>query len=128
MPTNIKILKLAHDWDKARAHRLAEQKKVDELEVVEKRLKKLLMEAISATKAQSIGDKNYVYAVTSKEEPSPENWPKIYQYIQKTGSFDLLYRRLNAAAVKERWEEGVKIPGITKFPVEDISRTKAKGA
>jgi hypothetical protein len=126
--TNSKILAIAHAWDKARARRLAEQKKVDELAVEERRLKDQLVGAIRATKAKSIGDNDYVYALVPRMEPTPENWPKLYQYIQKTGSFDLLYRRINPAAVKERWEEGVRIPGVSKFPVEELSRTKAKGA
>jgi len=38
----------------------------------------------------------------------------------------LLFRRINAAAVKERWENTVLVPGVAAFPVEKLSITKAK--
>ena len=54
------------------------------------------------------------------------DWPLLYAHIQKTGEFELLERRLGKGAAQERIDQGIKIPGVTLFPVETISDTKAK--
>lgn len=128
MATNSAILALAHEWQEQRNARLNLQKKVDAMEEDEKKQKAKLIDTIKKTKAQAVGDKANVFQVVTKDEPAVEDWNKLQAHILRTGEFDLLYRRVNPAGVKERWEEGKKVPGVTKFPVETLSVTKAKGA
>jgi len=119
-------LQLALQWREARAARLAAQKQVDVLEIQERELKKQVMERLAkaANKAVSNGDR--LFQLVTKDEPTAEDWPKIYAHIKKTGEFDLLERRLSKAAVKERNEVGEKIPGVAWYPVDSLSDTKAK--
>ena len=78
----------------------------------------------SANKSVSNGDRLFQWV--EKDEPAIDNWPELYKHIQKTGEFELLQRRLNTGSVKERWEIGKKVPGVTSIPVESLSDTKAK--
>ena len=119
-------LLIAQEYVELRERRLAEQKKVDALETQEKGKKKLLMDMLVALKINSVGDTDKIYALVTQDEPTVEDWEKLYSYIQKTGEFDLLYRRVNSAAVKERWEQSKAIPGITKFPAISLSVTRSK--
>src|SRR5262245_59568569 len=50
-------------------------------------------------------------------EPKAEDWPAIYKHIQETGEFELLHKRLTGSAIKERWDAGVEVPGVERYPV-----------
>jgi hypothetical protein len=56
-----------------------------------------------------------------------EGWPKLYAYIKRTGSFDLLNRAVNRSAVTERWDNKKQVPGVTVFHVKKVSCTKLGG-
>ena len=58
------------------------------------------------------------------EVPQVEDWDKLRKYIVKTGSWELLQKRVNSAPCAERWEAGEKIPGVTAFPKVTISLNK----
>ena len=36
----------------------------------------------------------------------------------------ILQRRIGERAVKDRWDDGVKIPGIVSYPIDEISYSK----
>jgi hypothetical protein len=48
------------------------------------------------------------------EVPEVVSYPELYQYILETSSFDLLQRRLSLAGVRERWQEGLDVPGVAR--------------
>jgi len=48
-------------------------------------------------------------------EPVVSDWPGLLDYIRKTGSLDLLHKRLTVAAVKLRWADGVALPGVEAY-------------
>jgi|AntRauTorckE5430_2_1112549.scaffolds.fasta_scaffold142298_1 hypothetical protein len=56
--------------------------------------------------------------------PQAEDWSKLYEHIQDTGSFHLLNRALNAAAYRETLESGVEVPGIVPFNKVTLSVRK----
>lgn len=122
-----KALDLALQWRKARAERLAQQRLVDKMEEVEKNLKKQVVEALSKAKNKAVSNGDRLFQLITKDEPEVEDWPTLYKHIQKTGEFELLFRRINTAAVKERWELSQKVPGVGHIPVETLSDTQAKG-
>lgn len=41
-----------------------------------------------------------------------DSWEKLYAYIKKTGSFDLLHKRVSLHAVEEREEAKKPVPGV----------------
>lgn len=109
---------------RARKARLAKQHEVDELEVVEKKLKAEIIAKLNETKAMAIGGNLVTLTLKRKFKPTTRDWQKVYDYIQETGSWDLLQKRLTETAVTLRWEDGVEIPGIEKFPVDELSITE----
>jgi hypothetical protein len=66
-------------------------------------------------------------AVIPVVETANGGWEKLYAYIKKTGSFELLGRALNRAAVIERWDAKKQIPGVGKFHAKKVSCTKLGG-
>lgn len=121
-------LEVAQSYTTLREQRLEIQKKVDEIEVREKQAKKMLMDMLIALNVNSVGDTKKIYELVTQDEPTVDSFEQLYAHIRSTGEFDLLYRRVNSAAVKERWDLGQEVPGIKKFPAISLSVTKAKGA
>jgi hypothetical protein len=115
------LAELADEYFLLRQERLEEQKYVDKLEEKEKKLKQYLMDAFLETKSTAIGGRLVEISVVEKVEPTVENYDALYKHVQATGEFDLLYRRVNAAAVKERWQLHEKVPGVVGFPVQSLS-------
>jgi hypothetical protein len=37
------------------------------------------------------------------------------------GAWDIMQKRLTQTAIDLRWEDGVSIPGVEAFPVDDLS-------
>jgi hypothetical protein len=115
---------LVDAYYESREERLAAQRKVDEMDAQEKYLKAQLIEAFRNGKITAAGGKAAIIRHTVVFEPSIEEIDKLYAHIRTTGEFDLLYRRINAKAVKERKDVGVDVPGITWFPVDKLSISK----
>lgn len=66
-------------------------------------------------------------SVSRSEVPTPDDWAAIDKYILKTKDLSLLQRRLGVEAVRERWAEGVAIPGVSKFTKVRLHLTAVKG-
>jgi len=65
--------------------------------------------------------------VTVKSVPVVNDWTALYAHIAKKKEFDLLNKALNAAAVKERWEQQKQVPGVGSFIAKKVSCTKLGG-
>ena len=120
------LITTALNWRKLRIARLELAKQVAEMEAREKALKALLIESLKKSTNKSCSDGKRLFQLVTKDEPTVEDWGKTYAHIQKTGDFDLLHKRLNGAAVKERWEAKQKVPGVGSIPVDTLSDTAAK--
>jgi hypothetical protein len=95
-----------------RKRRLELQREADKLEQEEKALAETVIQemvSLGQDKAK-IGD-DVVY-LKETIEPVATSWPDILDYIKRTGSTDLLQKRLTASAVKSRWDDGEIIDGI----------------
>ena len=54
-----------------------------------------------------------------------EDWPAFHAYIQQTGEFELLEARASRGALKERAEDGGKLPpGVKQDSIFSYSLTK----
>lgn len=126
-PTSKGALKLAQKYYAAREDRLAADKVVELKKEVETSLKMQLIVMLHALEINSVGDPQRIYALVTKPEPQVEDWSRLYGHIKQTGEFELLFRRINPGAIKERWDAKEEVPGVGKFPVETLSVTKAKG-
>jgi hypothetical protein len=115
------IKTLADFWGMKRIERLAAQKIVDKIEDEEKQLKAQLIQACKEAGISSIGGSKYGANYKTKDKPTVGDWAKLYAFIKENDAFDLLHKRLTEKAVEERWEDNVEIPGVVKFPVDDIT-------
>lgn len=120
------VLDLAVAYQKKRDERLALSKVVEKMAEEEAELKTQTMNALHAANINSVGNAKNVFAIVTKMEPQVENWERLYAHIKETGNFELLFRRINPTAIKERWENSAIVPGVGAFPVEKLSITKAK--
>jgi len=104
-----------------RAERLAAKHVMDELEVEEKKLKAEVIQAMIKAKATSHGGKKYGVNYKRKDKPTAGDWPKIYEWIAQNDGWDILQKRLTESAVEARREDGIVIPGIVMFQVDDVT-------
>jgi hypothetical protein len=107
-----------------REDRLAAQRELSLREVQEKELKEKLITAFREGKITAAGGKAAIIRHSVSFEPTLDDADKLYKHIRDTGEFDLLYRRINTKAVKERKDVGVEVPGIVWFPVDKLSISK----
>lgn len=109
--------------------RLKADKAAAALKVDETFVKTTIVAALKKSEVTVGGGQVYKVELTSEDQPTvkAEDWPKFYAYILKNKAFELLERRPGKAAIKERWNDGVNIPGVTRFPVDKLSVTKLKG-
>lgn len=108
----------------------AQEKKLsDAAEAKHKEIRELrdfLVENFSESDLKGVSTKYGKVRLVTKVIPvaatssDPEAWNKIYAFIKKTDSFDLLQRRLHEGAVKARWDDGQQIPGVVQFIKKDV--------
>ncbi len=108
--------------ERRKADKVAEALKVDETKV-----KAAIVAALKKNEVTVGGGLLYKVEMTQEDQPTVKDWPKFYAYIRENNAFEMLERRPGKAAIKERWEDGVNVPGIEKFPVDKLSITKLKG-
>lgn len=113
-------------YNEARSTRLAAKKVVEALEAKEQELKTELIADLKATGSTASGGKTAIVKLVVKQEPTAGNWDSLYAHIRASGEFELLYRRINPASIKERKDQGVEVPGIEWFPVESLSLSQIK--
>lgn len=80
----------------------------------------------------AVGESSGIQGMTSRVQitesaipvVSPEDWPKVWAHIKKTGEWELLNRAINRAAVVERWEQKKQVPGVGRFIAKKVSCTR----
>ena len=107
-----------------REKRLEKQKEVDAIETEEKALKEHIIQTLPKSEASGVAGKVARVTVVTKQIPQVKDWDTFYKHIKKTGDFDLLQRRLTDTAIKDRWENGKKIPGVESFNAVTVSLNK----
>jgi hypothetical protein len=106
--------------------RLAMEKETELVASAERRFKEHLVQSLSKSDEAGVFGLKYKAKHTTKRIPKvmDEGWGKLYSFIQQTGRFDLLQRRLGDKAVMEMIEAGETVPGVETMLVSDISVTK----
>lgn len=118
-----KMGSLVDEYRDIKELRLAASKVVEAIEDEEKRILNHIIENVDADSNGVMGLR-YKAEVKREQRPTVEDWEKFYAHVKKTGAFDLLQRRLNDAAVKERLEDKKGVPGVGTFQVKKLSVTK----
>lgn len=105
--------------------RLQMQKETDAVEAYESRLKGALIDGLEVDSPGVFG-RTYKVQVTAKTVPkvSGEGWQQFFSFVQRSGRFDLLQKRLSDTAVTEMLEAGQDVPGVETIIVKSVSLTK----
>ena len=108
---------------------IADRKKAMEAELADlvnefKVLQEHLINTLPKSQSTGVSGVLATAKITTDQVPTVEDWDKLYAFIKKTGSFDLLGRSLSATAVKERWDAKKAVPGVGTFNVVKLSLVK----
>lgn len=108
----------------AREQRLAMQRELDKVAKLEATLKDYFINTLPKSDSSGIAGKVARVQLGKKLIPTVDDWDKLYKYIVKEKAFELLQRRLNETAIKERLEAGKgKLPGVGTFTAVTVSCT-----
>jgi hypothetical protein len=111
----------------ASVDRLKLDKESEAHKAVETASEQLVIAQLRAQEISAAGGSKIRVALNPvKYAPQIADWTKFYNYIKTTGDFSLLERRPGKAAIAERWEDGVMVPGVEKFPVYTLSKSVVK--
>ena len=97
-----------------RQERLALQKQADKLAEEEKDLMATAhAELLALGKRAYVTDSGIAFKLQAVRKPVVTDWDELHDYIAETNNFSLLHARLTDSAVKELWDAGVTVPGVT---------------
>ena len=82
------------------------------------------MAQIGTTKAASPA--GHSVSMNKVTEPAIADWPAFYEYVAETRQFELLQKRLSAPAIRDRWDQGEAIPGVTSAEIFTISLARSR--
>jgi len=66
-------------------------------------------------------------SISRSVKANAKDWPEIWGYVVENEAFDLIERRINNKAYRDRLEAGETIPGTESFDVITLSLTKIGG-
>ncbi len=111
--------------------RLAFQREADErisaMKAEEKRVDDAVLAALEKAGMEKGSGKSATATLNKAAVPTVKDWSLVYEYIRRTGAFDLLEKRIGRMAYRERMEVGDKVPGIETFWAKSISYSKFNG-
>lgn len=107
-----------------RQERLELQKRVEALASKESELREHIIQTLPKSEASGVAGKLARVSVVKKDVPQVKDWDQLWNHVKKTGQFELLQRRVNDSAVKERWDEGKSVPGVEVFKAVTVSLSK----
>lgn len=99
-------------------------KDVQALEEAEKSIKKHFIDTLDVQDTTGVSGRKGKVTILVDRVPTVQDWDSLYKYIQKSKRYDFLQRRVNAAAVKEMWEDNKAVPGVGVFNAKKVSLTK----
>lgn len=107
-----------------RQERLAFEREAAEVKEVETRISNYLLDNMTKEDLSRLSGDIANVKVMKSVVPTVTDWEAFYAYVKKKGAFDLLQRRTGIEAFRERWEQGIEIPGVTQFTNVGLSVTK----
>lgn len=111
-------------YAEVRELRLAMQKHTDAMQEREKEIREYIINNLSKSDDTGAAGKKYRAQIVRKISPSVTDWTKVWDFVKRTGRFDLLQKRVSDTAVKDMWENGQEVPGVEKFHAVEVSITK----
>lgn len=109
-----------------REERYAIQRQAKEVADKEALLREHIIKNLPKSQASGVSGKVANAKVEVDTVPTFTDKAKFLAYVKKTGDFDLMTTGMNASAVKARWENKKKVPGIGETQIVKLSLTKVK--
>lgn len=109
-----------------REERYAIQRQAKEVAEKEALLREHIIQNLPKSQASGVSGKVANAKVETDTVPMFTDKAKFLAYVKKTGDFDLMTTGMNASAVKARWENKKKVPGIGETQIVKLSLTKVK--
>lgn len=101
--------------------------KAMQLKQEENAIKAQLMAAMQESDTRAASGSDVVVTLAYFPEPVVEDWGMFTAHIAAESDFSLIERRPAKLAIKERWADGVTIPGIGSFSVSKLLFNKLRG-
>jgi hypothetical protein len=101
------------------------KREIDILTKEENLLKRHIIEKLPEEGATGVQGERARVTIVDKEVPTVADQAQFRTYLYNTGRFDLANKIVpNPKAVREMWEEGEEVAGISKFECTTLSITK----
>jgi hypothetical protein len=126
MTTIVELQTKLDAFKAAREMRLEEQRKVDNLKKQENELQYQLITYLQDNpEINGIMGSTHKAVIKESTVPIIEDLQAFQAYIAETQQWDLAYQlRASAPAIRDRWEDGVTIPGVGTAVDTKLSVTK----
>jgi len=119
---------VADEFAQTRQFRLAMNKIVEPVEERESELRQHMIKHLEKSRDEGkdtgAAGKLYRVQIKDKEVPKVTDWKTFWAFIQKTGRFDLLQKRLSDKAIMDMVEADEMPDGIETILIPDVSVTK----
>jgi len=112
---------LTNKFVSARQDRLDADKAAKALKEIEQELKGRVVQEMIKHGCGMVGGETKKVTLQTKRKPMAADWLLLSKYIMENDAVDLLQRRLAEGAINERFEDGVEIPGVEFYEVNDLS-------
>jgi hypothetical protein len=113
-------------WRSKRAARLEANRVMEKLKDEESMYASWLQEVFRQQKLEGMLIDGRLTGLTPTETPVVSDKEAFQKYILENKALDLLQFRLSVAAVNERKENGVKVPGTEYIPIYALFDKKVK--
>jgi hypothetical protein len=115
---------LVNQYISIRAQRLELDRQSKVVKEAEDDLQKVIVSKMREGDMKALGAANGLVKLHESEEPVAENWEEIWAFIKANDAWELLHKRITITAVKERWNDGVAVPGVGKSTVYKLTVSK----
>lgn len=115
---------LIAELERTKAERLALDRKAKELKRREDELTAALINEVRGTGFNLLELGTHILTTSYEEVPQVTDWEAFWPWVlQQEESLGLVERRPGKAAIRERWEAGVQVPGVEKSLVWKLKVT-----
>lgn len=98
---------------------------IDAIKANEAELKEHAQKLLRQQKTSEAKGRSGAISITTEVVASEINWEKVFAWVAENDAWEMLTRRMNNAAYRERLEEGEKVPGTTPLTRLKVNVRKA---
>jgi hypothetical protein len=108
-----------------RAKRLAAQKKIEAMGAMETAYENHILNTFAKADLDGAKGKTATAGIKRQTIYSIKDWEAFTGYVAETKQWDLMRKQAGSTACRERYDNGVEIPGIEPIAKITLSLTKA---